>query len=339
MKIYKVGGAIRDSLLEINASDNDWVVVGSSPKEMIAEGYKPIGKDFPVFLHPETNEEYALARTEKKSGTGYHGFTFYFGKDVSLEDDLSRRDFTINAMAEDESGKIIDPFKGREDLNNKIFRHVSDAFYEDPLRAIRLARFYTYDHLKDFTIDDETLNSIKKIISSGEIAKLSPDRVWSETSRALNSSNPNLYFEKIISLGLLDPFFINLIAPNCDSHSDQEVRWSELQINNNFNLGKNLPIPNEFKNASGVLKIISKITDNTKEEDLISTIKGSHFIRNEEIISKLCTLPNLRENKEFVLRIIKEIKNTDFSFLSDTPNEKVEAEKIKIYEEIIHKCK
>ena len=176
MKIYKVGGAIRDSLLEVNALDNDWVVVGSSPKEMIAEGYKPIGKDFPVFLHPETNEEYALARTEKKSGTGYHGFTFYFGKDVSLEDDLSRRDFTINAMAEDESGEIIDPFNGREDLNNKIFRHVSDAFYEDPLRAIRLARFYTYDHLKDFTIDDETLNSIKKIISSGEIAKLSPDR-------------------------------------------------------------------------------------------------------------------------------------------------------------------
>ena len=107
MKIYKVGGAIRDSLLEVNASDNDWVVVGSSPKEMIAEGYKPIGKDFPVFLHPETNEEYALARTEKKSGTGYHGFSFYFGKDVSLEDDLSRRDFTINAMAEDESGEIL----------------------------------------------------------------------------------------------------------------------------------------------------------------------------------------------------------------------------------------
>ena len=125
---------------------------------------------------------------------------------------LSRRDFTINAMAEDENGEIIDPFNGQEDLNNKIFRHVSNAFYEDPLRAIRLARFYTYDHLKDFTIDDETLNSIKKIISSGEIAKLSPDRVWSETSRALNSSNPNLYFEKIISLISLDPFFINLIV-------------------------------------------------------------------------------------------------------------------------------
>ena len=137
MKIYKVGGAVRDSLLGVEASDNDWVVVGSSPEEMIANGFKPIGKDFPVFLHPETNEEYALARTERKSGTGYHGFTFYFGKDVSLEDDLSRRDFTINAIAEDENGEIIDPFNGQEDLNKKIFRHVSEAFYEDTHRASR----------------------------------------------------------------------------------------------------------------------------------------------------------------------------------------------------------
>ena len=120
MKIYKVGGAVRDSLLGIKATDTDWVVVGSSPEEMISKGFKPIGKNFPVFLHPETNEEYALARTEKKSGTGYHGFTFYFGKDVSLEEDLSRRDFTINAMAENKDGEIIDPFNGQDDLNNKI---------------------------------------------------------------------------------------------------------------------------------------------------------------------------------------------------------------------------
>ena len=339
MKIYKVGGAVRDSFLGVRADDNDWVVIGSSPEEMVAQGYKPIGRDFPVFLHPETNEEYALARTEKKSGTGYHGFTFYFGKDVTLEQDLYRRDFTINAMAEDEKGNIIDPYDGRKDLKKKVFRHVSDAFYEDPLRAIRLARFHTYDHLKDFNIDEATIKSVHNIVANGEISELSPDRVWSETSRALKSNNPTIYFEKIISLNLQDPFFEDLNNPFCDSYEEEEIRWSELQINNNFNLGKNLPIPNEFKNASSVLKNISKITDNTKEEDLISTIKGSHFIRNEEIISKLCTLPNLKENKEFVLRIKKEIKNTNFSFLSDTPNEKVEAEKIKIYEEIIHKCK
>ena len=339
MKIYKVGGAVRDSLLEVEASDNDWVVVGSSPEEMITNGFKPIGKDFPVFLHPETNEEYALARTERKSGTGYHGFTFYFGKDVSLEDDLSRRDFTINAIAEDENGEIIDPFNGQEDLNKKIFRHVSDAFYEDPLRAIRLARFYTYDHLKEFVIDNETLNGIKRIISSGEIAELSPERVWSETSRALKSSNPNLYFEKIISLGLLDPFFSKLKVPDCDNHVDQEIRWSELQINNNFDLGQNLPVPNGCANASSVLKNISKMTQKSLEEDLLSVIKNSHFIRNEETITKLCTLPNLEKNRDYILKIVKEIKNTDFSFLSDTPNEKVEAEKIKIYKKIIHKCK
>ena len=160
MKIYKVGGAVRDSLLGVRSADNDWVVIGSSPEEMMANGFKPIGKDFPVFLHPDTNEEYALARTEKKSGTGYHGFTFYFGKDVTLEEDLSRRDFTINAIAEDKEGNIIDPFNGKHDINNKLFRHVSDAFYEDPLRAIRLARLCTYEHLKDFNIHDTTIDTV-----------------------------------------------------------------------------------------------------------------------------------------------------------------------------------
>ena len=339
MKIYKVGGAVRDSLLKVDASDNDWVVVGSSPEEMINEGYKPIGKDFPVFLHPETNEEYALARTEKKSGTGYHGFTFYFGKDVSLEDDLSRRDFTINAIAQDKNGEIIDPFNGQEDLNNKTFRRVSNAFYEDPLRAIRLARFYTYDHLKDFIIDDETFNSIKKIITSGEIAKLSPDRVWSETSRALNSSNPNLYFEKIILLNLLDPFFNNLVMPNCDSHSDQEIRWSELQINNNFNLGKNLPIPSGYKNASEVLRNISRINTKISEDDLISILISSNFKRNKKIIDKLIMLPNLKENKDYISNLVNKIQITDFSYLANMPKEKIREEKSKIYKQVIYTCK
>ena len=160
MKVYKVGGAVRDSIMGVESSDTDWVVVGSSPEEMLSNGFSPIGKDFPVFLHPETNEEYALARTEKKTGTGYGGFTFYYGEDVSLEEDLSRRDFTINAIAEDNNGKIIDPFNGQGDIKNKLFKHVSDAFFEDPLRAIRLARFYSYDHLKDFSIDEATIKSI-----------------------------------------------------------------------------------------------------------------------------------------------------------------------------------
>ena len=135
MKIYKVGGAVRDGLLGVKAIDNDWVVVGSSPDEMISEGFKPIGKDFPVFLHPETKEEYALARTERKSGTGYHGFTFYFGREVTLEEDLSRRDFTINAMAQDENNNIIDPLNGQIDLHNQIFKHASGAVSYTHLRA------------------------------------------------------------------------------------------------------------------------------------------------------------------------------------------------------------
>ena len=337
MKIYKVGGAVRDSLLDVKAEDNDWVVVGSSPEEMIAEGYKPIGKDFPVFLHPNTKEEYALARTEKKSGTGYHGFTFYYGKDVTLEDDLSRRDLTINAMAEDEIGNIIDPFDGQKDLSKKLFRHVSDAFYEDPLRAIRLARFHTYNHLKDFSIHDSTIQSVNNIVSSKEIAELSPDRVWLETSKALKSSNPDIYFEKIISLGLQDPFFKNLNNPFCGSHKDHQIRWAELQINNDFELGEKLPIPNEYKNAADILKNISEMGKN--EKNLVPILIKANFKRNKEIIDKLATLPNLKECKDYILKLANEIQNTDFSFFSNIQKEKIDEEKTKMYQEIIIKCK
>ena len=168
MKIYQVGGSIRDELLGEVPKDKDWLVVGSSPEEMIEEGYKPIGKDFPVFIHPISKEEYALARTEKKSGYGYKGFTFYFGKDVTLEEDLSRRDFTINAIAKDQDGKLIDPFNGTEDIKREIFRHVSDAFLEDPLRAIRIARFKTYTHLKHFKID-ESMECVDSPVSITEL--------------------------------------------------------------------------------------------------------------------------------------------------------------------------
>mgnify|MGYP003319950512 FL=1 len=339
MKIYKVGGAVRDSLLGVKSADNDWVVIGSSPEEMIAKGFKPIGKDFPVFLHPETNEEYALARTEKKSGTGYHGFTFYFGEDVTLEDDLSRRDFTINAIAEDKEGNIIDPFNGQKDLDNKLFRHVSNAFYEDPLRAIRLARFHTYSHLKDFRIHDSTIKSVSDIVSNGEIAELSPERIWSETLKALKSPNPNIYFEKIISLDLKDPYFINLNTPLCDSHNNHEVRWSELQLNNNFELGDRLPLPNGYKNISDILKIMSVINVNIKEEDLISILIRSNFKKNKDMLEELVTLPQLKENKNFILRLVNEVDNTDFSFLANTPKEQIELEKTKIYKKIILNCK
>ncbi len=339
MKIYKVGGAVRDSLMGVKSSDKDWVVVGSSPKEMISNGFKPIGNDFPVFLHPETNEEYALARTEKKTGTGYCGFTFYYGKDVTLEEDLSRRDFTINAIAQDDSGIIIDPFNGQDDIKNKLFRHVSDAFFEDPLRAIRLARFFSYDHLQDFDIDASTIKCIEKIVSSKEIAKISSDRVWSETERALSNSSPSKYFEKIISLNLLDPYFNRLTKYSCDSHKDKTFRWVELQINNDFELGSKLPLPNDFKNIVDVCKNALKLNKNTNQDDLILLIDKINFVRNFELINQLISLPHFSDNKDFISHLAKKIKTTDFSGLSSVSKENIEEEKIKIYKEIINSQK
>ena len=170
-----------------------------------------------------------------------------------LEEDLSRRDLTINAIAKDSDGNIIDPYGGRNDIKNKTFRHVSDAFSEDPLRAVRLARFHTYEHLKDFSIDETTEKMLEEIVSSGEMADLLSDRIWTETDRALSSKNPNIFFEVIIKHKMCSPFFDKLRVPMCDTSSNNLVRWAELQVNNDFSLGDNLPVPNAQKNASDVL--------------------------------------------------------------------------------------
>ena len=339
MKLYKVGGAVRDSLMGVKPSDTDWVVIGSSPEEMISKGYKPIGKDFPVFLHPKTNEEYALARTEKKTGTGYGGFTFYYGADVSLEEDLSRRDFTINAIAEDSDGNIIDPFNGQKDIENKLFKHVSKAFYEDPLRAVRLARFYSYKHLTEFNIDESTIKGVEKIVTSGEIANLSSNRIWSETERALNSDHPSSFFEKIITLNLCDPFFNELNQPICESQNNKVVRWAELQINNNFALGENLPLPNEYKNIANIAKKLISIDKNVKEDELVSLVMKTDFSRDNDLIVELTSLPVYTKNRNYILRLAKVINNFDFSFLAETSSDKIKKEKIKIYKEIINKSK
>ena len=339
MEIYKVGGAVRDSLMGVKPSDTDWVVIGSSPEEMISGGYKPIGKDFPVFLHPKTNEEFALARTEKKTGTGYGGFTFYYGADVSLEEDLSRRDFTINAIAEDSDGNIIDPFNGQKDIENKLFKHVSKAFYEDPLRAVRLARFYSYKHLTEFNIDESTIKGVEKIVTSGEIANLSSNRIWSETERALSSDHPSSFFEKIITLNLCDPFFSELNQPICESQNNKVVRWAELQINNNFALGKNLPLPNAYKNIANIAKKLISIDKNVKEDELVSLVMKTDFSRDNDLIVELTSLPVYTKNRNYILRLAKVINNFDFSFLAETSSDKIKEEKIKIYKEIINKSK
>jgi tRNA nucleotidyltransferase (CCA-adding enzyme) len=201
MKTYQVGGSVRDKLLGLACVDRDYVVVGATPEAMIAAGFVAVGKDFPVFLHPKTKEEYALARTERKSGRGYTGFTFHTSPDVTLEEDLQRRDLTINAMAIDESGAIVDPYGGHRDLASKTLRHVSDAFAEDPLRVLRLARFAA--RFADFTVAPETIALCKRLVAEGEIHELVAERVWQEISRGLMEKMPSRMFDVLRECGAL----------------------------------------------------------------------------------------------------------------------------------------
>ncbi|MEJ2041700.1 MAG: multifunctional CCA addition/repair protein [Reinekea sp.] len=210
MKAFLVGGAVRDTLLGLPVKDRDWVVVGSTPNQLRSKGYQQVGADFPVFLHPETKEEYALARTERKSGKGYTGFTVQFSPDVTLEQDLSRRDLTINAMAMDDAGNIVDPFNGKNDLEQRKLRHVSEAFCEDPLRVLRTARFSArFAHL-GFEIANETVNLIQQMVKNGELATLVAERVWSEMSRALTEQSPEEYFKTLKHVGALKSIFPEL---------------------------------------------------------------------------------------------------------------------------------
>lgn len=234
MKIYQVGGSVRDKLLGLPSMDRDYVVVGATPEQMIALGYVPVGKDFPVFLHPETKEEYALARTERKSGRGYTGFTFYTSPDVTLEEDLRRRDLTVNAMALAVDGDIvdaaenivdpfdavIDPFGGRRDLQSKTLRHVSDAFAEDPLRVLRLARFAARFH--EFSVAPETIALCTQLVADGEVAHLVPERVWQELSRGLMEAKPSRMFEVLRECGALA-----VLAPEIDRlwGVPQKAKW------------------------------------------------------------------------------------------------------------------
>ncbi|WP_250461461.1 multifunctional CCA addition/repair protein [Microbulbifer litoralis] len=203
MKIYLVGGAVRDKLLKRPVHERDWVVVGADAAQMESLGYRPVGKDFPVFLHPDTGDEYALARTERKSGHGYGGFTVYAEPDVSLEQDLLRRDLTINAMAESDNGELIDPYNGRADLEARLLRHVSPAFAEDPLRVLRVARFAARYHHLGFAIADETMTLMRQMVDAGEVAHLVPERVWKEVSRALTEPDPDIFIRTLRDSGAL----------------------------------------------------------------------------------------------------------------------------------------
>lgn len=204
---YLVGGAVRDELLGYPFSERDWVVVGATPKDLLNQGYQQVGKDFPVFLHPKTKEEYALARTERKSGSGYHGFETDYDPSVTLVDDLYRRDLTINAIAKSANGTLVDPFNGERDIKNKVLRHVSEAFSEDPLRLLRVARFAARYHHLGFTVAQETLTLMHDITASGELDDLTPERVWKETESALGEQSPQVYFSILRETGALRVLF------------------------------------------------------------------------------------------------------------------------------------
>ena len=210
MKIYTVGGAVRDELLGLPVKERDYVVVGATPEEMVKQGFKPVGKDFPVFLHPQTHEEYALARTERKSGRGYKGFTVYAAPEVTLEEDLKRRDLTINAIAKADDGTLIDPFHGRKHLKERVLRHVSDAFAEDPVRILRVARFAAR---LGFEVHPETMALMRRMVEEGEADYLVAERVWQEFSKGLAEAHPQRMFEVLKRCGLSAKLMPELAAP------------------------------------------------------------------------------------------------------------------------------
>lgn len=251
MKVYLVGGAVRDQLLGLPVKDRDWIVVGAEPSTLLSLGYQQVGKDFPVFLNPKTKEEYALARTERKSSAGYTGFICDFSPTITLEQDLIRRDLTINAMAQSEEGEIIDPYGGKQDLENRILRHISPAFSEDPLRVLRVARFAARYHSLGFKIASETLSLMSGLAQSGELQHLTAERVWLETEKALNEKNPEIYFETLHKTGALRVLFPEIDAlygvPNPVKHHPEVDSFihTMLVLKQAVNLTENNPILNK----------------------------------------------------------------------------------------------
>ena len=326
MKAYLVGGAVRDSLLKMPFYEKDWVVIGATKEELIEKGYKQIGRDFPVFLHPETKEEYALARKERKTGSGHKAFSFEFDKNVSLEEDLERRDITINAIAQDNEGSLIDPFNGQEDLKNKIIRRVSDAFKEDPLRVLRVARFAAKLNGHGFKIDEDTMIEIQKITDSGELTTLSRERIWMETHKALTTDNPEVYFKLIEECGALSQICpvsqlnTSYLSKAIKTQTDPNTRWACLvasnvllkDINNSFN------VPKEYKETSEVCSLIIafKKLDSINAKDIIELADKTDIYRKEdrflkaEKISNFCIENNSNQNLNWneVVKLINDIK-------------------------------
>lgn len=302
MNCYRVGGAVRDTLLGCPHHETDWVVVGSTPEEMIAKGFTQVGRDFPVFLHPDTKEEYALARTERKSGPGYHGFVVHADPSVTLEEDLERRDLTINAMAMDEDGVVTDPFGGQVDLNAKILRHVSPHFIEDPLRVLRVARFAARYHHLGFRIAEETLSLMAEIVAADELPHLSTERVWVETEKALGEQHPEIYWQVLASCGALEVLLPELAVSQgiaaltrAAPHTQRtDCRWGALLADlpeaRVREANERLKAPNAYsllaaQVSSGRSKIKTALKD---ASDCMALLRALDALRREEPFGGFC---------------------------------------------------
>lgn len=301
MQICLVGGAVRDQLLGIQSQDRDWVVVGATEKEMIAQGFRPVGRDFPVFIHPNTGEEYALARTERKSGHGYAGFTFFASPDVSLEEDLARRDLTINAMAQLPSGEIIDPFSGQKDLQDKVLRHVSSAFSEDPLRVLRVARFAAQFHHLGFQVATDTMSLMREISASGELGFLSAERVAQEFEKALCSQHPLVFLDILKQCNALDCLFSEFSRLDLEPLSPSMLRLKILNPAPELSfalLCQAITELQEVKTASFIQDLCLRIKMPNRYRDL-----ARQFVRFYSFMSDFSQLSPQQK-----LQIIKELR-------------------------------
>jgi tRNA nucleotidyltransferase (CCA-adding enzyme) len=301
MQTYCVGGAVRDELLGLQVKDKDFVVVGATPQAMLDAGYKPVGKDFPVFLHPKTHDEYALARTERKTAKGYKGFVVHASPEVTLEEDLARRDFTINAIAKDSAGKLIDPFNGVADLQSKTLRHVSSAFAEDPVRILRAARFSA--RLVDFTIAPETRELMRQMVQNGEVDALVPERVWQEISRGLMEQQPSCMFEVLRACGALQKILPELDklwgVPQPPQHHPEIDTGVHVMMVIDYAAKQNFSLPIRFA------ALVHDLGKGTTPADILPRHIG-HEIRSVDLlknVAKRLRVPN--DCKELAVIVAK----------------------------------
>ncbi len=361
MEVYLVGGAVRDELLGLPVSERDWVVVGSSVNEMLSLGYLQVGKDFPVFLHPETKEEYALARTERKKGRGYHGFEVHASPEVTLEEDLLRRDLTINAIAKSMDGTLIDPYNGQVDLEHKVLRHISDAFSEDPLRVLRVARFAAKYFSLGFSIDESTLACMSQIVSSDELQEISRERIWQETSKALQSNTASEFFDVLHNIDALQqvyPYFSELYASSenhawglsaldavSKNYADESMRFAaligglhyrnaETYVENIEKFNNQFPLPNLVKK---LLHGVTHFQHSCHHAQQLSAEECLHLLqfldarRNPErfemmlnICEAIYTSVNNHEEypqKKFLLDAAKALENIDMQAIAKQASE------------------